>query len=152
MDHSIDIYCDLIEDWHRDRNLIDGSTDAAQFVKLTEELGELAGNIARGKCIKDDLGDMFVVMVNIAARNNVDMGECIETAYNDIKDRKGKMVDGVFIKEEPDTAIPVNATHVNEVGNYLKQINNYWSIYIDGGWRIISGDPQGTIKSILQGA
>lgn len=89
-----------VKQWHRDRNLVDGSTDQAQFVKLMEEAGELAGNIARGKCVKDDIGDMMVVLCNIALRNGTNLRECYETAYHDIKDRKGRMVDGVFVKEE----------------------------------------------------
>ena len=86
--------------WHKDRNLIDGSTDKAQLVKLVEELGELARNIARGKSIKDDIGDMMVVLCNIAARNRLRLRDCYQEAYDDIKDRKGKMVDGMFVKEE----------------------------------------------------
>ena len=43
---------------------------------------------------------MLVVMINILARNNLSLDECLEVAYNDIKDRKGKMVDGIFVKEE----------------------------------------------------
>lgn len=88
-----------IGQWHHDRNLIDGSTDAAQFLKLIEETGELAGNLARGKDIRDDVGDICVVLINIAARNGYTLEECMQVAYNDIKDRRGKMVDGVFIKE-----------------------------------------------------
>lgn len=90
---------DEIAQWHKDRNLIDGSTDQAQFVKLIEESGELAGSIARGRDIRDDVGDMCVVLINIATRNGYTLEECMLVAYNDIKDRRGKMVDGVFIKE-----------------------------------------------------
>lgn len=85
--------------WHHDRNLINGSTDQAQFLKLIEETGELAGNLARGKDIRDDIGDIIVVLINIATRNNLTIKECLDVAYNDIKDRKGTMVNGVFIKE-----------------------------------------------------
>lgn len=88
-----------IANWHHDRNLIDGATDQAQFVKLIEEAGELAGNIARGRDIRDDVGDMLVVLINIMERNNLTIQECLGTAWNDIKDRKGKMVDGLFVKE-----------------------------------------------------
>ena len=88
-----------IAQWHHDRNLINGSTDQAQFLKLIEETGELAGNLARGKDIRDDIGDIIVVLINIATRNNLTIEECLEVAYDDIKDRKGTMVDGVFIKE-----------------------------------------------------
>ena len=96
---NLDKLVSRVELWHIERNLIDGSTDQAQFVKLIEEAGELAGNIARGKDLQDDIGDMLVVLINIALRNKYDLYECLEVAWDDIKDRKGKMVDGVFIKE-----------------------------------------------------
>jgi hypothetical protein len=41
----------------------------------------------------------MVVLINIMTRNGLTMEECLSVAYNDIKDRKGMMVDGVFIKE-----------------------------------------------------
>jgi NTP pyrophosphatase (non-canonical NTP hydrolase) len=97
---NVDLIMESIAQWHHDRNLVAGSTDQAQFTKLIEEAGELAGNIARGRDIKDDIGDMIVVLINIAERNNVTVKECLQTAWEDIRHRKGKMVDGVFIKEE----------------------------------------------------
>lgn len=98
MDKMIELVTD-VADWHHARNLVKGSTDQAQYVKLMEEAGELAGNIARGKDIEDDIGDMLVVLINLAERNNTTLFECLSVAWLDIKDRKGKMVDGVFIKE-----------------------------------------------------
>lgn len=88
-----------IKQWHHDRNLIEGATDKDQFCKLIQEAGELSDNLCKGKDIKDDIGDMIVVLINIAERNGVSLSECVEVAYNDIKDRKGRMVDGVFVKE-----------------------------------------------------
>jgi len=85
--------------WHKDRNLIEGSTDKDQCLKLIQEVGELSDSICKGKDIRDDIGDIVVVLINIAARNNLSMTECIACAYEDIKDRKGKMIDGVFVKE-----------------------------------------------------
>lgn len=90
---------DKVTQWHHDRNLIDGATDQTQFVKLLEEVGELAGNISRDRCIKDDIGDVIVVLINIAERNGLTIEECLECAYNDIKGRKGVMIDGCFVKE-----------------------------------------------------
>lgn len=90
---------DKVRAWHHARNLIHGTNDANQFLKLIEEIGELAGNLARGRDIRDDIGDVLVVLINIAERNNHDIAECLQVAYNDIKDRKGKMIDGVFVKE-----------------------------------------------------
>lgn len=89
----------LIVQWHHDRNLIDGSSDKDQVLKLMQELGELSDSVCKGKDVRDDLGDMMVVMLNIMERQGVSMEECLSTAYNDIKDRKGRMVDGIFIKE-----------------------------------------------------
>ena len=90
-----------IKQWHHDRLLISNSTDLAQFAKLIQEVGELSDNICKGKDIKDDIGDIIVVLINIAERNNVSIRDCLAQAYDDIKDRKGHMSpDGVFIKEE----------------------------------------------------
>lgn len=88
-----------VKQWHYDRNLIDGADDKTQFAKLIQEAGELSDNICKGKDIKDDIGDMMVVLINIAERNRLSLTECLYVAYNDIKDRKGRMVDGVFVKE-----------------------------------------------------
>jgi len=90
---------DNIAQWHHDRNLIEGSDDKSQFAKLIQEAGELSDNICKGNDIADDIGDMIVVLINIAERNNLTIEECLEKAWDDIKDRKGKMIDGVFVKE-----------------------------------------------------
>jgi NTP pyrophosphatase (non-canonical NTP hydrolase) len=88
-----------IAQWHRDRNLIDGSTDKDQYMKLIQEAGELSDSICKGKDIRDDIGDMMVVLINIMTRNGLSIEECLQVAYDDIKDRKGKMINGVFVKE-----------------------------------------------------
>ena len=95
-------YEQLIAQWHRDRNLIDESSDKDQFMKLLQEVGELSDSLCKGKDFRDDVGDIMVVLINILVRNGVTIDECLEIAYNDIKDRKGKMVDGVFIKDGDD--------------------------------------------------
>ena len=88
-----------IRKWHHDRNLIDGANDKDQLAKLIQEMGELSDNICKGKDVADDIGDMIVVLINIAERNGLTIEDCLEQAWNDIKDRKGKMVDGIFVKE-----------------------------------------------------
>jgi len=92
-------YINKIKQWHKDRNLIEGSDDKTQTLKLLQELGELSDSVCKGKSILDDIGDMLVVMINICERNKVSLEECLEVAYDDIKDRKGRMIDGVFVKE-----------------------------------------------------
>jgi len=93
-------YEELIKQWHRDRNLIDGATDKDQVCKLIQEVGELSDNVCKGRDVSDDIGDCIVVLINIAERNGLTLEHCMSVAYNDIKDRKGKMVDGVFVKED----------------------------------------------------
>lgn len=91
-----------IESWAHDRNLIEGSTPVAQFVKLAEEVGELASGIAKKNHDKfvDSVGDVVVVLTILAAQQGVSLKECVQRAYDEIKDRRGRMVDGVFVKEE----------------------------------------------------
>lgn len=99
---TLDKLHDMIIEWGADRNFYNpkhGTTTDKQFLKLSEEVGEMAGNLARGKCIKDDLGDTLVVLIGLAKLSNTNILDCLELAYNDIKDRKGKMIDGVFVKE-----------------------------------------------------
>lgn len=86
--------------WHHDRNLVEGSTDKDQVLKLMQELGELSDSVCKGKDIRDDIGDMLVVMLNIMTRNNVTIEDCLLQAWGDIKDRKGRMIDGIFVKEQ----------------------------------------------------
>ena len=92
-------YEQLIGKWHRDRNLIDGSTDKDQYMKVIQEVGELSDSLCKGKDIRDDIGDIMVVLINIMVRNNLNMKDCLSIAYDDIKDRRGKMIDGIFVKE-----------------------------------------------------
>lgn len=94
-------YADLIRQWAEDRNLIKGSDLKSQFVKLIEEAGELANAIGKKNDIEfaDAIGDIFVVLTILAAQNGMEIEDCIANAYYEIKDRKGKMVDGIFQKE-----------------------------------------------------
>lgn len=90
-----------IRNWAKDRNLIEGSNPQAQFTKLIEEGGELATGISKKKIglVMDGIGDMVVVLTILAAQHNVTIEQCIAMAWDEIKDRKGKMIDGVFVKE-----------------------------------------------------
>jgi len=94
-------YADLIRQWAEDRNLIEGSDLKSQFVKLIEEAGELANAIAKKNDIEfaDAIGDMVVVLTIMAAQNGMMIEDCIDNAWQEIKDRKGKMVDGIFLKD-----------------------------------------------------
>lgn len=85
--------------WANDRNIIKGGTAKDQCLKLIQEVGELSDSLCKGKSPIDDIGDCMVVLAIIAEQHNLTVTECLEHAYNDIKDRKGMMIDGVFVKE-----------------------------------------------------
>lgn len=91
----------LIKEWSKDRNIHEGDPDK-QFLKVVEEVGELAGALARkkGLDVRDAIGDIFVTLVIICQRLDYELIDCIGMAYNEIENRKGKTVDGVFQKEE----------------------------------------------------
>lgn len=96
---SLAYYIASVRQWHEDRNLLDGSTDKDQVLKLIQEVGELSDSVCKKEDIRDDIGDILVILINIMARNDLTIQDCISVAWNDIKDRKGKMVDGIFVKE-----------------------------------------------------
>lgn len=89
-----------IEQWAIDRNL-HTAEPSKQILKLNEEIGEMCQGIAKGNidAIKDGLGDTVVVLTILAMQLGTSVEECTALAYDEIKDRKGKMVNGVFVKE-----------------------------------------------------
>jgi NTP pyrophosphatase (non-canonical NTP hydrolase) len=95
------IYAERIREWAEARNLIEGSNPQAQMVKLMEEIGELAGALARDNQdgVLDGIGDAFVVLTILAKQRGLEIEACIAKAWDEIKDRRGRMVDGVFRKE-----------------------------------------------------
>jgi len=89
----------LTSEWARERGITVNGKVITQVMKLFEEGGELASHIAKGEDIKDDIGDMIVVLNNIAVLAGTNLNECWNKAYDDIKDRKGFLnEDGIFIK------------------------------------------------------
>ena len=92
---------ELIKKWAVDRNVVSGDVKS-QMVKLLEEAGELATGINKDKreLIIDSIGDVYVVLVILCMQLGLDINDCIKVAYEEIKDRKGKLVNGLFVKEE----------------------------------------------------
>ena len=89
--------------WAEDRLIFEQSGPIAQIEKLQEELDELKEALYRlpndlGDVV-DAIGDMLVVLTMISHMINKDLFTCYVAAYLEIKDRKGKMVDGIFVKE-----------------------------------------------------
>ncbi len=90
----------LIEKWAREKNL-DIAEPEKQMLKVVEEVGEVAAALARNNKndLRDGIGDMVVTLIILAMQNNMDLYECLNQAYSEIKNRQGKMVNGVFVKE-----------------------------------------------------
>ena len=93
---------DLIRTWATERGLYDKGDTKTQFAKLVEETGELAQAILKKDNAEfaDAIGDMVVVLTNLAHLGGVTIEECIDSAYNEIKNRKGKMSNGTFVKND----------------------------------------------------
>ena len=91
----------LIREWADQRGIYDKGDEKTQYVKLMEEAGELAQSLLKQNQEEaiDAIGDMVVVLTNLAVFVGVDIEDCIASAYNEIKNRKGKMSNGTFVKQ-----------------------------------------------------
>jgi NTP pyrophosphatase (non-canonical NTP hydrolase) len=92
---------DLIRDWAATRGLYDKGNSHTQYVKLMEEAGELAKALLDKdkEEIIDAIGDMVVVLTNLAHLQGLEIEDCIDSAYNVIAARTGKMINGTFVKD-----------------------------------------------------
>ena len=91
-----------IRDWAKERGLYDKGNSQTQYVKLQEEAGELAKALLENDKpeVIDAIGDMVVVLTNLAHLEGVHIETCIAEAYKVISNRKGKMINGTFVKDE----------------------------------------------------
>lgn len=89
-----------VEQWSVEKGL-DKAESSKQFLKVTEEVGEVAAALARGdeEALEDGIGDVIVTLIILGKQNGLSIERCLNTAYQEISGRKGKMIDGVFIKE-----------------------------------------------------
>lgn len=92
---------DLIRDWAATRGLYQQGNPHTQYVKLQEEAGELAKALLKNDQpeIVDAIGDMVVVLTNLAHLQGYDIEHCIDEAYKVIAARTGKMINGTFVKD-----------------------------------------------------
>ena len=98
-----------VASWAGDRNLLRGSCPLFQMEKLSEEVDELGEAVLTFHgplhespdvdAFKDAVGDIQVVLAVMCAQAGIDIDECREVAWSEIKDRKGEMRDGIFVKE-----------------------------------------------------
>lgn len=92
---------DDIRNWSCDKGL-DKADPFKQMVKIQEEVGELAAAMLRNnqEKIVDGIGDIFVVLTILSQQMGLTLPDCVEAAWQEIKDRQGKMKNGAFVKDE----------------------------------------------------
>tara|TARA_Y100000590_G_C15638132_1_gene983823 strand:- start:5 stop:364 length:360 start_codon:yes stop_codon:yes gene_type:complete len=91
-----------VEEWAKDKGIFEKATPMAQALKTLEETTELctAINSDDRAEIKDAMGDIMVTLIIQAKMQKLSLEECLESAYHVIAKRKGKMINGQFVKEE----------------------------------------------------
>ncbi|ENO1530080.1 MazG-like family protein [Staphylococcus pseudintermedius] len=89
-----------VEQWSIDKNLNNGNPDR-QALKFYEEAGEVAAALTRGniEALKGGIGDTVVTLIILAQQQGWTLQECLQYAYDEIKDRKGETRNGTFVKE-----------------------------------------------------
>jgi len=100
-DNEVNVY-DLIRQWATDKGIYKSGDSRTQYVKLMEEAGELAQAILKNDEpeVIDAIGDMVVVLTNLAKLRGHNIEDCVTSAYDVIKSRTGRMVNGSFVKSE----------------------------------------------------
>lgn len=97
---------DKVNDWADERNLKDADPKI-QWMRVTEEVGEIRDVLLKPTkftepqaALKDAIGDTLVTIIVLAHQLDLDVAECLGIAYEEIKNRKGKMINGTFVKED----------------------------------------------------
>ena len=91
-----------IRDWATERGIYTKGDCKTQVVKLFEEAGELSKAILKNDDVEfvDAIGDCVVVLTNLAALKGYTIENCVNSAFNEIQNRKGTMKNGTFVKED----------------------------------------------------
>lgn len=92
----------LVDEWAESRGIYNASNPQAQLLKAVSEMGELCDAEIKGykKDAMDGVGDVLVCLIIYCGMKNFGLRDCLKLAYNEIKDRKGRMLQGgVFIKD-----------------------------------------------------
>lgn len=100
-ENMIDLVNNVIV-WADDKDLLKPENSLKQFTKVVEEVGEVAAALARNNRdeLKDGIGDVIVTLIILAEQQGLAVGDCLQAAWDEIKNRTGKTVNGTFIKSE----------------------------------------------------
>ena len=114
-----DTLIDNVVGWAADKNILKPENAAKQMLKVMEEVGETAGALAKNKQeeLKDGIGDAFVTLIILAKQVGMEPADCLEAAWNEIKNRTGKTVNGVFIKDQymNNNYLPIEDLYVKRI-------------------------------------
>ena len=90
-----------VKNWAEEKNLLKEENSQAQMLKVLEEVGETAGAMLKKKDqeIIDGLGDSFVTLIILCYQLGLEPKDCLQTAWDEIKNRKGKTINGTFIRQ-----------------------------------------------------
>lgn len=100
MNNTINQLVKQVEQWSINKNLHNGNSDR-QALKFYEEAGEVAAALSRNdkEALKDGIGDTVVTLIILAQQYGWSLEECLQYAYEEIKNRKGKTINGTFVKQ-----------------------------------------------------
>ena len=93
---------DNIRNWGFQKGILQGGDTKTQLIKLYEEAGELSEAVLKNNKndIIDAVGDIIIVLTNFAELQGVCIEDCIQSAYNEVSNRTGRMINGTFVKDE----------------------------------------------------
>ena len=91
-----------VRNWAMEKGIDKPENAPKQMLKVMEEVGETTGALLKNNEaeLKDGIGDSFVTLIILCQQLGYSPTECLQLAYNEIENRKGKTVNGVFVKEE----------------------------------------------------
>jgi NTP pyrophosphatase (non-canonical NTP hydrolase) len=98
---TFDESAQLVFEWAQQKNLIVKGNEFNQIKKVREEVLEIVDAIQSQNIdkIRDEIGDGFVTLIILARQVGLSPEECLNEAYNKISKRKGKTINGIFVKD-----------------------------------------------------
>lgn len=97
---SLDMLVESVEAWAEEKGIFNSNNPLPQFLKVVEEVGELSEALTKNYNYVEEIGDVLVTIICLSRQLDTDVETCLKSAYDKISKRKGKMMNGVFVKQE----------------------------------------------------